>query len=232
MLTVIENGKKPLTSCILTDLIVYCSKSEDEIKAHVNVCFFEGGFGRGVPLGKKKSVDATPSLEASNATSSSIPPSDEVMKPDGTPGKKFFEVCKIGKLEMLKELLDGVDKSKFNINGTDFWKRTPLHVCSREGHADCVKLILDNGGHVATIDKDKDTPLHFACAAGHQFIVRQLIEAGSDVNAVSGRGWTPLFDCVTKDSRDCALMLVTAGAKVDITERYFQHTPLHIAAKV
>jgi ankyrin repeat protein len=194
-----------------------------------------GGFGTGVPLNaerkKREKEEAILKAKGEGKDLEKREKEDELMKEDGTPGKLFFDACKTGDIDLFKELYESINPSVFNINGTDFWKRSMLHVSSREGHPSLVNHLLKLGASTSVIDKDKDTPLHFACASGQTEIVRLLIAADANVNAKSGRGWTPLYDCITKDNRICAQQLISAGAEVNMIERYFQSTPLHLACK-
>ena len=60
---------------------------------------------------------------------------------------KFLQLCCDGELEKIKELVNKVD-----INGSDYDKRTGLHLAASEGHIDVVRFLLENG---AEIKKDR-----------------------------------------------------------------------------
>lgn len=44
--------------------------------------------------------------------------------------------------------------------------RTPLHIASCQGHADCVTLLLDAGAKMDAVTDAGWTPAHYACEAG------------------------------------------------------------------
>ena len=60
---------------------------------------------------------------------------------------KFLQLCCDGELEKIKEIVNKVD-----INGSDYDKRTGLHLAASEGHIDVVRFLLENG---AEIKKDR-----------------------------------------------------------------------------
>ena len=117
-----------------------------------------GGFGSGVPLNaerKKREKDeaiAKAKLEGKDLLK--IEQNDKLMKVDGTPGEYFFTACRKGELEELKELYSSVSSEVFNVNGTDFWKRSMLHIACREGMKNIVKyLLFELKASTSVIDK-------------------------------------------------------------------------------
>ncbi len=55
-----------------------------------------------------------------------------------------------------------------------------------------VKLMLELGDVVTTVDANGDTALHGAVIRGSEPLVRFLVDQGADLEAVNEKGWTPL----------------------------------------
>ena len=66
-----------------------------------------------------------------------------------------------------------------NVRGFDK-KETPLHVASRLGHVDIVRLLLEHGADAQAQDDDKRTPLLLASLNGHLEAARVLLEHGAN----------------------------------------------------
>ncbi|KAH9985686.1 hypothetical protein BJV77DRAFT_1152736 [Russula vinacea] len=69
-----------------------------------------------------------------------------------------------------------------DVNALSGYHGTPLRAASYKGHIDVVRVLLDHGANVNTIDKKK-TPLTSAYGGRHLEIVRLLLEHGADVDA-------------------------------------------------
>ena len=70
---------------------------------------------------------------------------------------------------------------------------TALHAAAAAGHANVVRLLIDEGGADAlVVDGDLRTPLHLVALYGHGLCVKALLDAGADAEATDGKGETPL----------------------------------------
>jgi hypothetical protein len=78
----------------------------------------------------------------------------------------------ISNIEIVKLLLDkGAD-----VNLTDKYGNTPLHLAASDGHIEIVKLLLEKGSDVNSKRRnDGTTPLYWAALNGHIEIVKLLL---------------------------------------------------------
>ncbi|KAH9997014.1 ankyrin repeat-containing domain protein, partial [Russula vinacea] len=76
------------------------------------------------------------------------------------------------------------------------------------GHIDVVRVLLDHGANVNTIDK-KNTPLFEAFDGGHLEIMRLLLEHGADVDA-----W---------DDADLLLNRASKEGQAEVVHLFLQH---------
>ena len=63
----------------------------------------------------------------------------------------------------------------------DAWlkdRQTALHVASRVGDVDVVKLLVSRGASLNAITSDHYTPLHIAAKEGHDDIARLMLDHG------------------------------------------------------
>ena len=102
------------------------------------------------------------------------------------------------------------------MNGNE-GKCTPLQT-AQYGHADVVKVLIQNGADVNAVDKYKRTALHIAVQEGHVDVVKVLIQNGVDVNAVDDEKSTALryaiCDCGPQVAK-IVLQLLCFGADID-----------------
>ena len=113
----------------------------------------------------------------------------------------FLLAAKAVDVELMRLLVRlGADPLLPNEDGT-----TPLMVAAGVGiwaqgespgttgeSLDAVKLMLELGDIVTTVDANGDTALHGAVIRGSEALVRFLVDLGADLEAVNEKGWTPL----------------------------------------
>uniref|UniRef100_A0ACD6ARB2 Uncharacterized protein n=1 Tax=Avena sativa TaxID=4498 RepID=A0ACD6ARB2_AVESA len=126
-------------------------------------------------------------------------------------------------VELVRYFLDqGADTEKLDDDGC-----TLLHLASKQGNYEIVKLLLSKGAHVNAISLG-GTALHVAASNGRDDIVKILLDYDADHNiALSGTDYTALVLATIMSSVKCVKLLLEAGAEVDGIGK---DTPLLIAA--
>jgi ankyrin repeat protein len=82
--------------------------------------------------------------------------------------------------------------TKDRINGPDDFGNSALHIALQERAAlNMVKIIIDQGGRLSTVDSNGRTPLRFAVDLGTWDVVKILADAGSDPFSTAVDGKTP-----------------------------------------
>ena len=108
---------------------------------------------------------------------------------------------------------------------------TPLEWAARKGHAEVVKVLLDNKAHVnVNRPTDSVTPLYVAAQEGHTEVVKLLLANKADVNASRHTdGVTPLSTAAENGHTEVVKVLL--GNNADVNIRHTDSaTPLYIGA--
>ncbi|OQR87402.1 hypothetical protein ACHHYP_08891 [Achlya hypogyna] len=115
---------------------------------------------------------------------------------------------------------------------------------------DIIKLLLDAGANVNSLDSHGNTALHYGATHGHEEVVRQLINAGASLQQQNKRNQTPrdmavvkghtaivgvldafcLFEAVTAGDAARTTELINHGADPNVTNDAGE-TPLHVAVR-
>ncbi|KAI4092894.1 MAG: hypothetical protein L6R37_007496 [Teloschistes peruensis] len=108
---------------------------------------------------------------------------------------------------------------------------TPIHLASRKGHLEAVRLFLDHGVPPDIRDKAGHTPLQYATFRGSLETVELLLERGANIMAQNHAGETALHTCIRySPDKDVVSLLLRRGFKIDVSNARGQ-TPLHTAAR-
>ena len=116
---------------------------------------------------------------------------------------------------------------------------TALHRAAREGRADVVRLLLEEGADPNAPDDSGVTPLH-AAARGHDWdqeatgaargeIAELLLNKGANLSATTWDGRAPLHAAASEGSAQVARVLIAHGAELNRKE-VWGFTPLMAAA--
>ena len=104
--------------------------------------------------------------------------------------EKLCLASKRGATEEVGRLLS--DRVDANCRGEHI-RSPPLHIASRFGHKDVVKLLLNAGALPDTWDIYKRTALIYAAEHGREDVAQFLIGGGADINKEDFYGATPLI---------------------------------------
>jgi ankyrin repeat protein len=117
-------------------------------------------------------------------------------------------------------LAEGVDvNERFPVMNGFNDGHTALHVACRDGHSEIVQMLVDGGADVNAVEPVFGAvPLHKAVYNGHARITGILVRhPGIDLNFRGlTNGYTALHDALWHGFADCALILIQAGARLDI----------------
>ena len=80
---------------------------------------------------------------------------------------------------------------------------------------DCIKLLVQAGAGVNTIDNEGNTALIHAAKRGYNECIKTLFEAGADLNVSNVRGYTGLMEAAERGFLECTQELVQSGADVN-----------------
>ncbi|KAM9824088.1 ankyrin repeat and SOCS box protein 4-like [Neosynchiropus ocellatus] len=106
-----------------------------------------------------------------------------------------------------------------------------IHLCVLYNAPDTAMVLLEHGTALNAMPDGK-TALHVACDVSNSDFVALLLAYGARVNILSMSGHAPLHRCVTKESVECAKLLLLKGARVNkAADTDEKETPLHRVAR-
>ncbi|KAH9498964.1 hypothetical protein Btru_004081 [Bulinus truncatus] len=114
----------------------------------------------------------------------------------------------------------------------DEQNRRAIHYAARNGHLECVRLLLKAGAITNCSDDEGKTPLHLACAYGHVEVVRMLVHQGGQVNSCrTETGESALHVTATAGYNKIMEILLDNGGEINTMTRKLKggETPLHKA---
>jgi len=141
------------------------------------------------------------------------------------PPSALWTAAAEGSSEEVRHLL--ADRPDMEERGTSD-QTTPLHVAARQGHEQCVLMLLENGADLVANSRFRRTALHAASAEGHVGTVRILLQHGADVSATSGFVSTALHEAASSGQVEVLKLLLQHGAEVSPKDKNGL-TPLHDA---
>ncbi|KAM6152582.1 cortactin-binding protein 2 isoform 2-T2 [Erethizon dorsatum] len=103
-----------------------------------------------------------------------------------------------------------------------------LYSAAKNGHTDCVRLLLNAEAEVNAADKNGFTPLCAAAAQGHFECVELLIAYNANINHAAAGGQTPLYLACKNGNKECIKLLLEAGTDRSVKTRD-GWTPVHAA---
>jgi euchromatic histone-lysine N-methyltransferase len=127
-----------------------------------------------------------------------------------------------GHLECAHIILGSNKLPRNHINVKDDGGWTPLVWACEHKHEPVIRFLLEQGCDLFSTDVEMNVAMHWAAFSGSKSIVELLLAAGSHVNVTNGIGETPLHIALRQDHYECALLLVTRGARLDIQNQQGQ----------
>uniref|UniRef100_A0A8K9XA88 Inversin n=1 Tax=Oncorhynchus mykiss TaxID=8022 RepID=A0A8K9XA88_ONCMY len=116
-----------------------------------------------------------------------------------------------------------------DINMADKYGGTALHAASLSGHVSTVRLLLERGAIVDSLDVMKHTPLFRACEMGHRHIILTLIKGSARVHLVDLDGHTALHWAALGGNAEVCQLLMENGISPNVQDQAGR-TPLQCAA--
>ncbi|XP_035989400.1 inversin isoform X2 [Fundulus heteroclitus] len=118
---------------------------------------------------------------------------------------------------------------RIDINMADKYGGTALHAASLSGHVSTVRLLLEKGATVDSLDVMKHTPLFRACEMGYKDVILTLIKGSACVDLVDVDGHTALHWAALGGNAEVCQILMENGISPNVQD-HAGRTPLQCAA--
>ncbi|MFO1003240.1 MAG: ankyrin repeat domain-containing protein [Planctomycetaceae bacterium] len=145
--------------------------------------------------------------------------------------REILRLARSGHLRRLQQLLQRDLDVNFLHHKTGM---TPLMTAAHARHVAAVELLLQHNADPNLRAIDNASALHWACLHGDVQTVKVLIHAGAELNIRrqadrDNDGPAPIHMALGKSNDDVAIMLIDAGASVDL--EYFGESVVEYAER-
>ncbi|XP_008430853.1 inversin isoform X2 [Poecilia reticulata] len=148
-------------------------------------------------------------------------------EPDLEGRTAFMWAAGKGSDEVIRTMLTLVPR--IDINMADKYGGTALHAASLSGHVSTVKLLLEKGATVDSLDVMKHTPLFRACEMGYRDVILTLIKGSACPELVDVDGHTALHWAALGGNAEVCQILMENGISPNVQD-HAGRTPLQCAA--
>jgi len=142
-------------------------------------------------------------------------------------GYDFRDACEAGDLDKVKGLMKTVD-----INETDEYGYTGLHMAAEHGHLKVVEELMAAGCKLDPLVFDSYyLPVHQAVSKGHNEIAKKLINAGCKINELiyAGACCGCIHLAIMKENKEIFDLLLAKKCDVNLADEINGNTPLFLA---
>jgi len=143
-------------------------------------------------------------------------------------GYDLRDACEAGDLDKAKTLIKG----GLDVNETDEYGFTALHLASDHGHIKVVEELLAAGAKLDPLVFDSYMlPLHLAVSKNHTNIAKLLIEKGAKLDEITCTGSCcgVIHMAIMKENVDLFKLLISKKCDIDLPDDINGNTPLMMA---
>lgn len=125
----------------------------------------------------------------------------------------FTAACEYDCCDIVRIMLEYHAENKTTFGGV----ATGMHIASRCGHDNVLRVILEYSDSIGRIHRDDLTTAMFvACENGHTGVAKYLLQHGVSANTTIGDNISPLYVACQAKKPDIVAMLIEYGADVNI----------------
>lgn len=132
----------------------------------------------------------------------------------------LHQAAEYGRIDLVKYLID----KGAHVDAKGSYEQTPFWEAILHGHQDVAQLLLDRGANIDSRSHNGGTVLHYVCeyitepVPNHK-LAQWLVDHGARVDVVDNRGDTPLHKSAWKGHLAAAMLLISANADVNATNK-------------
>ena len=107
-----------------------------------------------------------------------------------------------------------------NCTTDDYFRNTPLTSAARYDRVEVVRLLLEGGANVESVNANRSTALHQAAINGRLDVCRLLLDWGAKVDPLDEWKQNPLQSASSRGHLSVVKLLVERGADVSLRNKY------------
>lgn len=116
------------------------------------------------------------------------------------------------------------------INTTNKWHMTPLHLAAIKGDVRIVQILLERGARISSLNHEHQTPLHKAALFNNVDCITILLDNGAPLEAKDKDNFTPLLLAACYGHAKSVELLISRGADMSVEDKN-DRTAIYLAAE-